>query len=108
MKFFNELCIRTCAYIRAGASGKAASVWPYQLLSQEVILTGNGHLTSLVRGTMLQGRLSNYMVLHVHKQYTDSLDLKEVANVTSYLAVNNRIRIFWLIVRLIWDISRIM
>ena len=28
------------------------------------------------------------MVLRVYKQYTDSLDLKEVANVTSYLAVN--------------------
>ena len=55
--------------------------WPYQFLSRElvkIVISGNGHSASqglpYLRGTMLQGRL---MVLHVHKQCTDSLDLKE-------------------------------
>ncbi len=33
-----------------------------------------------LRGTMLQGRINDLMVLHIHKERTDFLDLKGVAN----------------------------
>ena len=33
-----------------------------------------------LRATMTQERLNNLLILHVHKERTDSLDLKEVAN----------------------------
>ena len=33
-----------------------------------------------LRSTMNQDRLNHYMILHVHKELTDALDLKEVAN----------------------------
>ncbi len=47
-----------------------------------------------LRGTMLQGRLSNLMVLHVHHHRTDLLNLKEVAN--EFVSdCEHRLRIFW-------------
>lgn len=33
-----------------------------------------------LRSTTSQDRLNHYMILHVHKELTDALDLKEVAN----------------------------
>ena len=35
---------------------------------------------SYLQSTMKQERLNNIMMLHVHKDRTDSLDLREVAN----------------------------
>ena len=33
-----------------------------------------------LRSTMTQERLNNLMILHVHKEFTDALDLVQVAN----------------------------
>ena len=46
-----------------------------------------------LRATMKQERLNNLLVLHVHKECTDSLDLKEVAN-DFVSGSDHRIRVF--------------
>ena len=37
-------------------------------------------LKSYLQATMTQTRLNSILVLYIHQQYTDSLDLKEVGN----------------------------
>ena len=37
------------------------------------------HIKTYLRSTMGQERLNNLMLLHIHKEITDDLDLKDVA-----------------------------
>ena len=38
------------------------------------------HMKTWLRSTMQQSRLNWYMILHIHKELTDALDLNKVAN----------------------------
>ena len=46
------------------------------------------HVKSYLRSSMTQERLNNLMILHVHKEYSDELNLHDVAN--EFVSVNER------------------
>ena len=51
------------------------------------------HVKSYLRSTMTQERLNHYMLLNIHKEKVDSLNLKEVQNEFVSLS-DHRIGIF--------------
>ncbi len=55
-------------------------IMPATNSSSERSFSALRRVKTYLRGTMLQGRLNNLMVLHVHHHRTDLLNLKEVAN----------------------------
>ncbi len=59
---------------------KLILVMPATNSSSECSFSAMKRVKSYLRSTMTQDRLNNLMILHVHQEYTDSINLTEVAN----------------------------
>ena len=59
---------------------KLILVMPATNASSERSFSALRRVKSYLRSTMRQDRLNHLMVLHIHDERTDELDLKEVAN----------------------------
>lgn len=55
-------------------------VMPATNATSERSFSGLRRVKNYLRGTMKQGRLNNLMIIHSHRERTDSLDLKQVVN----------------------------
>ena len=55
-------------------------VMPATKATSERSFSALRRVKNYLRATMTQERLNNLLILHVHKERTDSLDVKEVAN----------------------------
>ncbi len=59
---------------------KLILVMPATNSSSERSFSAMKRVKSYLRSTMTQDRFNNLMILHVHQEYTDSINLTEVAN----------------------------
>ena len=59
---------------------KLITVMPATNASSERSFSAIRRLKSYLRSTMTQERLNHLMMLHIHKDITDSIDLSDVAN----------------------------
>ena len=55
-------------------------IMPATNATSERFFSALRRVKNYLRGTMTQQRLNNLMVLHVHKDITDSLKLQDIAN----------------------------
>ena len=59
---------------------KLILVMPATNATSECSFSALHRVKTYLRSTMTQNRLNNLLLLHVHKEYTDSLDLKSAIN----------------------------
>ena len=59
---------------------KLITVMPATNASSERSFSAMRRVKSYLRSTMTQERLNHLMMLHIHKDITDSIDLSDVAN----------------------------
>jgi hypothetical protein len=70
---FGELLQDVCSFYKDDFN-------PATNATSERSFSGLRRVKNYLRGTMKQDRLNNLMIIHTHKDRTDSLDLKQVAN----------------------------
>ena len=66
--------------MQVGLLLKQILVMPATNATSERSFSALHRVKTYLRSTMTQNRLNNLLLLHVHKEYTDSLDLKSVIN----------------------------
>ena len=66
--------------MQVGLLLKLILVMPATNATSERSFSALRRVKTYLRSTMTQNRLNNLLLLHVHKEYTDSLDLKSVIN----------------------------
>ena len=72
---------------------KLIMVMPATNASSERSFSAMRRVKSYLRSTMKQERLNHLMLLHVHKELTDTLNLADVAN-DFVSSCDNRLRVF--------------
>jgi len=65
---------------QVGLVVKLVLVMPATNATSERSFSALRRVKSYLRSTMTQNRLNHLLLLHVHKEYTDSLDLKSITN----------------------------